>query len=480
MARPLHHEAPVRLVAKFALAFFLATIAVVGAFTFLAVKRQVARIENTAIVDLQNLGAGLRAAIQASWQAEGEAEAIAIVDAANGHRSDVDIRWVSGLSTSDVDAVSERRTDGEHEVEIVLPVRTADGRGGTLVLTRTLPSTGTLLLNELGDEILLAVVLAVVMAGVAVGLGVVLFGRPLERIVDQARRVGAGDFSQRLRQDRTDELGILKREFNAMCDKLVAAQKRVDDEAASRLETLEQLRHLDRLRTVGTMASSIAHELGTPLNVVLLRGQSLARGEATGDEVADAGKTIVAQVEKMSRIVRQMLDFSRPKDEARERVSARALVDRTMNLLVGIAKKHAVVTETSFQDDGAVLGRPSELEQALTNLVMNAIQAMKAGGKLVLGVRVGDAEPPRALMAEAGARAFPAVMIDVRDEGPGMDDATIGRIFEPFYTTKRSGEGTGLGLGVASGIAEDHGGFITASSTPGKGSTFTITLPRVP
>ncbi len=468
-----------RLLAKFALAFFLATIAVVGTFTFFSVKRQVARIENTAIVDLQNLGEGLRAAIRASWQSEGEAEAIAIVEAANAHRDDVDMRWVSGVPDATGDSVTDRRVNGTHEVEVALPVRTADGRGGTLVLTRALPDTQTLLVKDLGDELLLAASLAVVMALVAAALGSALFGRPLDRIVAQARRIGVGDFSQRLRSDRTDELGVLKRELNAMCDKLVEAQRRVEEEAASRLETLEQLRHLDRLRTVGTMASSIAHELGTPLNVVLLRGQSLARGEAESAEVTASGATIVTQVEKMSRIVRQMLDFARPREDDRERVSARALVGRTVDLLAGIAKKHGVQTETQFTDDGAVLGSASALEQALTNLTMNAIQAMASGGKIVLGVRVGDAEAPNALARDGASRTFPAVMIDVTDEGPGMDDATLARVFEPFYTTKARGEGTGLGLGVASGIAEDHGGFITARSAPGKGSTFTLTLPRV-
>lgn len=471
-----------RVVAKFALAFFVATTLVIAAFSYFAIRRQVARIEESVAVDLQSLGGGLRAAIAASWSDEGQDDALHIVEAARSHRSDVEIEWISVPPTTQGDVVDERRDDAGRRVTVTLPVRVDATRGGTLVLSRTVPGTGAILRNELGDEVGLALVLALVLGALAVTFGGFLIGRPLDRIVDQARRIGAGDLSQRLRSDRRDEIGDLKREINSMCEKLASARKKLDDEAAARVETLEQLRHLDRLRSVGTMASSMAHELGTPLNVLLLRGQSLVVGETEAGELEAAGRTIVGQVEKMNRIVRQMLDFARPKEEAKERTSAAKVVEHASHLLSGIARKHGVVITTRIEDDAAIEGHPGEIEQAVTNLMMNAIQSMASGGKLELVVRTGQGVPPGRAYIGTGSGtqpsgAFPAVMIDVRDEGSGMSAETLARIFEPFYTTKRAGEGTGLGLSVAAGIAEDHGGFITAESELGKGSTFTLTLP---
>ncbi|CAN5754183.1 hypothetical protein BH09MYX1_BH09MYX1_20480 [soil metagenome] len=471
-----------KLVAKFALAFFLATTAIIAIYSYFATRRQVARIEENVVLDLRSLGGGLRSAITASWRADGESEALRIVAAAESERSDVDIRWVPGLPPAADDVVDDRHDTVDDRVTVSLPVRVDGGHGGMLILTRELPGTGTILGKEAPDDVVVALALALVLGGIAVLLGVVLIGRPLDRIVAQTRRVGAGDLSQRLKGDRNDEIGVIKRELNAMCDQLVSAQKKLEDEAAARLETLEQLRHLDRLRSVGMRASSVAHELGTPLNVLLIRGQALAEGEDE-TEIKAAGRTIVGQVEKMSRIVRQMLDFSRAKEPTSERVSAKTLVERATNLLSAIAKKNGVVLTRRIEDDGPIDGHPGEIEQALTNLMMNAIHASPKGGKLELVVRRGEASLPRRahLATGSGARpggTFSAMMIDVRDDGSGMTEETLERIFEPFYTTKRKGEGTGLGLTVASGIAEDHGGFITAQSELGRGSTFTLTLPR--
>lgn len=474
-----------RVVAKFAVAFFFAAAAVLALYGYLGLRAEVGRIDDNVVVDLSSLGDGLRSAIRATWRDEGEREALEIVSAAQSGRQDVEIRWTSGVPSSVQDSLEQRPDGDEQVVTLSLPVRVDDTRGGTLVLRRRLPGTMTLLRRELVDDVGFAVLLAVVLGALAIGLGLALIGRPLDRIVAQARRIGAGDFSQRLSEDRHDEIGDLKRELNSMCEQLLAAQKRVEDESSARLETLEQLRHLDRLRSVGTMASSMAHELGTPLNVLLLRGQSLAKGEPDPTEVEVAGRTIVGQVEKMSKIVRQMLDFSRTKSLAPERITGRALVERTVDLLSGIARRSGVTLATQVAQDGVIEGHPNELEQALSNLVMNAVQAMSRGGTVTLVVRTGDASTPNgaSIARPASVRRkgdFEAVMIDVRDDGPGIASDVLTKVFEPFFTTKGTGEGTGLGLTVASGIAEDHGGFVTATSELGVGSTFTMTLPRTP
>jgi signal transduction histidine kinase len=270
-----------------------------------------------------------------------------------------------------------------------------------------------------------------------------------------------------LKSTGTDEIGALKRELNAMCDRLEAAYTRIQEESTARVETLEQLRHLDRLRTVGTIASSIAHELGTPLNVLLLRGLSLADGEVDSQEVKEAGQAVVLQVEKMSRIVRQLLAFARARTatkEASRRIDLVAVAKHAASLLSTLASKHGVEVVVDARDDVHVRGDFGQLEQALTNLITNGIQAMDdAGGRLV--VRVGS----------EGKTAS----IEVEDEGKGMSAEVIERAFEPFFTTKPDAGGTGLGLHVARGIVEDHGGTMSVRSSPGTGTTFQLTLPVI-
>lgn len=262
--------------------------------------------------------------------------------------------------------------------------------------------------------------------------------------------------------------------LNAMCDRLVSARRGLEEESTARVEVLEQLRHLDRLRTVGTLASSLAHELGTPLNILLIRGQSLRDEKLDSGEVSEAGATVVSQVEKMRRIVQQLLDFARRRPPIRSEVRLSEVASRAKHLLSAMARKHGVEIELDVKTDASTLGDPTQLEQAVTNLMLNGIQAMTEGGVLRLEVRSEDSA-----LAPNSSRPIRVGVLDTQDQGPGIGADELARIFEPFYTTKPEGSGTGLGLGVASGIAAEHGGWIKAASERGKGSSFALYLPRI-
>jgi signal transduction histidine kinase len=460
-----------RLVSKFALAFFMAACVCLALFGVLDANHEVDRLEKLATSGLLTLGAGLRPSIEEAWSTQGFAAADQVV-AAFHPDSEIHAQLVEDLTgegaTEGVPRVQTSEAPGGRYLRVAIRVAGPDGRVGTLELARTIEDRRTVLRAELRDQLVAVLALAVVMAVIAGVLGVVLIGRPLARIVAQARRIGAGDFSMRLRATRGDEIGDLKRELNAMCDRLEDALERLDAEAAARVETLEQLRHLDRVRTVGTFAASIAHELGTPLNILLLRGQSLAGGELERSDVADAGQAVLSQVEKMSRIVRQLLDFTRVRSKSGRTIGDVDLLRVSRHscaLLALLAKKHGVTIRVEGSEGVVVRGDFGQLEQALTNLIVNGIQAMPEGGRLV--VRVGTGDLPR------------SAIIEVTDEGTGMSEEIAARVFEPFFTTKYGAEGTGLGLNVSQGIAEDHGGSITVASELGKGSTFTLRLPQV-
>jgi two-component system NtrC family sensor kinase len=314
----------------------------------------------------------------------------------------------------------------------------------------------------------LAAFLAVVIAGY------VFVGRPMRRLVAKARRIGAGDLTAPLEIKQNDEVGELAREINQMCERLAAAQARVEEETNQRLAASEQLRHADRLTTVGKLASGVAHELGTPLNVVSGRAKMIVRGQVAGAEIADNAQVIVDQTERMTNIIRQLLGFARRRKPQHRKESLRGVVERTLSLLRPMAEKASVVcTVTQDEPEPYADIDSSLIEQALTNLVVNAIQAMPEGGSLKIRSCEETVSPPADLPNASGSYAC----LHVEDTGIGMTSEQLRHVFEPFFTTKDVGSGTGLGLSVAHGIVRDHGGWLAASSTPGKGSRFSMYIP---
>ena len=450
-----------RVVLKFALAFLAASLVCLFVFTQVLAEREAERLRKTSMVGLQSYARALVPVLESTWREHGYGGVQTMV---RGFDASGVIH--THVARTGVEAAPALRPAADTQVVAVeLPLRGPDG-SALLVLQRDLPDGHAILRAERGDELRAAALLALAMSALAVALGALVIGRPLSRIAHQARRIGEGDFSQRLRATGRDEIGALEKELNAMCARLVEARTRLEEESTARVETLERLRHLDRLRIVGTISSGVAHELGTPLNVLILRGRSLAKGELDASEAREAGVTVVGQVEKMSRIVRQLMSYARAEQAATaqpERVDLGEVADTAARLLRPMAHKQGVELRVERRAAVYVHGSFQHLEQAVTNLVVNGIQAMPGGGELTVRVCV------------ASERAS----LEVIDAGPGMSDEVRSRVFEPFYTTKAGEEGTGLGLHVALGIAQEHDGVIDVQSNVGHGSTFTLSLPRL-
>jgi signal transduction histidine kinase len=176
----------------------------------------------------------------------------------------------------------------------------------------------------------------------------------------------------------------------------------------------------------------------------------------------------------MAGIIRQLLDFSRRRGPKLGPANLQQVVARALELLASTASARRVRLDLT-SDAGPLLVRvdQSQMQQVLSNIVLNGIQAMPGGGHL--GVRLGAARrrPP----APAGAPEGDYCCITVEDEGQGIAPGDLAHVFEPFFTTKETGEGTGLGLAVAHGIVAEHGGWIEVASEVGRGSRFTIFLP---
>ncbi|HZT19736.1 MAG TPA: PAS domain S-box protein [Dongiaceae bacterium] len=223
----------------------------------------------------------------------------------------------------------------------------------------------------------------------------------------------------------------------------------------------EQLRRTERLAELGMLASGMAHEIGTPMNVILGRAEYLL--SRTKEEPTKRGlETIVAQVERITKIMNQLLAFARRRPAERRPLDLRKSVADCLDVIQERVRRHRIRVETDLPADlPPVLADADQVSQVLLNLMLNAIQAMPEGGTLRLALARGDG----------------TVTIQVGDTGHGIPEEALSKIFLPFYTTKEVGKGTGLGLTVVHGIIQEHGGTITVESRVDQGTTFTVALP---
>jgi signal transduction histidine kinase len=271
--------------------------------------------------------------------------------------------------------------------------------------------------------------------------------------------IAVGQFTARVRRDREKLRGLLNRETTA------------------RIATVEQLRHRDRLAMVGQISSGIAHEIGTPLNVIAGRARLITEPDATLDETRTHAVAILEQSERVASIIRQLLDFARRRGPQRDQTNLLDLAARVLGMLRPLASKRQV--ELILDEHSVPATAPfdaMQIEQALGNLVLNAIQAITEEGR----VRVAVCKIHKAAPAELGGRSGEYAVLKVEDNGTGIAKENIAQIFEPFFTTHSAGEGTGLGLSITTEIIRDHGGWIEVESEQWKGSLFTVFLPMSP
>ncbi|MGA6829360.1 two-component system sensor histidine kinase NtrB [Nitrospira sp. NS4] len=275
----------------------------------------------------------------------------------------------------------------------------------------------------------------------------------------KARSMGGGKELFGLRRDGTEfpvEVGLTP--IDTGHGRCVLASV-VDITERKRLEA--QLRRAERLAELGTLASGMAHEIGTPMNVILGRAEYLM--ERTKEEGTKKGlQTIVSQVERITRVMNQLLAFARRSPIERAPLDLRQTVQANLEMFEERLVKSRINVELALSEAcPLVYADRDQMSQVFINLLMNAIHAMPDGGVLRLTV---EAQPA-------------AVLLTLRDTGHGIPPDVMNKIFEPFFTTKEFGKGTGLGLTVVKGILEEHGGSIHVASEIGQGTTVTLSLP---
>jgi two-component system NtrC family sensor kinase len=226
----------------------------------------------------------------------------------------------------------------------------------------------------------------------------------------------------------------------------------------------EQIVHSRKIASLGTLVSGIAHELNNPINNIVLTVDALVGGRKVSEERRSfLLHDILRQALRASEIVKNLLEFSRAETSVYKELSLTELLRDTIQ----IAENHIVISGVRLHDEivedlPKINGSRQGLEQVFLNLITNAVHAMPQGGDLTIRASLEDANK---------------IKIQVQDTGTGISDENLPHIFDPFFSTKDVGRGTGLGLSVSYGVVKKHGGQIQVKSKVGKGTTFTIILP---
>ena len=308
---------------------------------------------------------------------------------------------------------------------------------------------------------------AVVLATGGAILMVRLVERPVAGLVRAMAKVEGGDLETRADLPTRDELGRLADSFNTMVERLKAARAEIEVYHQHRMARAE------RLATLGEIAASLAHEIKNPLAGIAGAVQVMADELPEADPRKEIMHEILTQVHRLDRTVQDLLAFARPGKPDVEPCDIHQVLDRVLILLAENPEAKQMRVVRNYQAGiPRVNADGKQLRQVFLNLILNAVQAMPAGGQITLQTALrGSTGADEPVPREHG----PMVEVAVTDTGPGIPPNILKEIFTPFMTTKR--RGTGLGLPVSRRIVEDHGGWITAESPPGQGATFRVFLP---
>jgi signal transduction histidine kinase len=432
--------------------------------------------------------------ISHTWLESGHEKAIQLIEDADRADRSISIRWVwldeivqefgeanPGLASLQAAEPSEpvsfiaRDEHREKQRYTLMAVPIPGERPGAIQLTQSLRPRAEFTQRMLLRSVFITTLLALV-SGIIIYFFIdIKIRRPLKKLSRKAIEIGKGNLVPNLEIKGDDELVGLAGIMNDMCTRLLIAKEKIHFEHLARLKTLEQLRHTEKLSTVGQIAAGIAHEIGTPLNVVDGRAKMIIAEPLEHDEIVKCAGIIKNQAERMTLIIRQLLDYSRKKkSQPKVLESVETIVRQVFHLLTPIAAKQGIPLVLNIAPKTKMGCRmdAQQIQQVFMNVLMNAIQATP-GGRSVQ-VDISNTKLKSMLHTDDQLEKF--IRIEVIDEGEGIPEDKLREIFTPFFTTKQIGLGTGLGLSIARELLEEHGGWIDVENRPVRGAQFSIFL----
>ncbi len=294
--------------------------------------------------------------------------------------------------------------------------------------------------------------------------------RPIKKLTDRARAVARGDLESRIRIYNRDEIGVLATAFNDMSESLSVSRTELTDKNRALIQANDDLRRVqeqllrsERLAAIGQLAAGVSHEIDNPVGIILGYAELLRADLGEDDDRRQDVDAIIAECRRCRRITGGLLGLARSGPVSRELVNLEVLVDGTVRSLRPQKLFKEVVTEISVARPlPLILGDPDQIRQVLVNLMLNAAQAMEGVGRMTLAL----------------GREGQQVVLYVGDSGPGIPEIVQPRVFDPFFSTKGAGEGTGLGLSVCRKLMEDQGGEISVEQSLGGGARFRLAFPQ--
>lgn len=365
-------------------------------------------------------------------------------------------------------------------VYVILPLRTRRGTAaGVLEVVHIATRVQRQIADANREQVLRLSLLGLTIALVIWLTVRISIRRPIGRLVRTALAIGHGDLGRRLAMHRRDEIGQLASAFNRMAESLQAARTRSAAEAQARLELERQVHQAEKLAAVGRLASEVAHEIGTPLNIVSGRAEVIQKDLPPDHPLSRHVGTILRQIQRISGIIHQLLEYARPRRPVLRPVAAGPALTRSVELLDPLARQRRVGVEVEVPHDlPPLLADPDQLQQVLLNLMINALDATPPDGQVRLAAGRADLHPedgrPR---IQRGRAEGPFLTLIVSDNGRGMPRHQLEQIFEPFFSTKERRGGTGLGLAIVEDIARAHGAAIEVHSAEGAGTTVVLRWP---
>ncbi|HUH06037.1 MAG TPA: ATP-binding protein [Kofleriaceae bacterium] len=380
--------------------------------------------------------------------------------------------------------------DDDHEYAYILPLAvpsldTPDGLEvqGAIEVVRSTAHLDTANRADIRRSLLLLAIIIGFTVLAIVLLTRTVISRPIDKLIAGIDDVTKGDLSHVVLSERDDEIGDLAARFTEMTGSLRESRAETDRQNRARLALEQRLSQTEKLATLGQIAAEIAHEVGTPLNVIAGRARTLGKKAGDAEAVEKNARIIAEQTARITRIIQRLLDFTRRTVGTPEAVDVN-LNEVTLTTMDFLENKfvaaHIKTSLDRFEGLPPVRGEPDRLQQVLLNLVLNAVQAMPNGGRLRVTTSLVSQRRPG--LEREPEHAY--VVVEVADTGAGIPAELRDKIFEPFYTSKDGEGGTGLGLAVCHGIVKEHDGWIEIDDAApddgaGTGAIFRVFLPTV-
>jgi two-component system NtrC family sensor kinase len=483
-----------KLALKLTIAVMLVMAILLSIHGFLVVDREVELFEKDMERHAHIVGKALLATVPEFLQLGGEVKLAEVIKRVNQAEPFLQIRLVNIRETSPdlpglhleeeglnklrhgQEVMNRARNETKQEyLYAYFPILIGGSKYFAIEIAESMRPMRQYIRNTILRKIILFVAVLLLGSLLVLWLGAKMVGASVNSMVQLTTRVSNGDFSRSVTvKNRNDEMSRLAAGLNDMLVNLKRSRERLEEESSMKMEALEQLYHSERLATVGKLASGLAHEMGTPLNVVSGRARMISSGQLNSEEILESARIIDEQSGRMTKIIRQLLDFARQRKPEKEPTVVSEVVDRIVPLLQPLASNKGITFSIKRPDNLPVLSAdPEQIQQVLTNIMINAMHAMPDGGEVKIIMGEERTRPP----ANPGREMADYMCIQIVDQGVGIPKENLSQIFTPFFSTKDVGKGTGLGLSISHSIIREHKGWITVFSEKGKGSTFSVYLP---